>query len=134
MQTSLDLLKANCPYCFNETLDDLARLDGVNSVHGSIGGSCVVIDHDDAVTVDQLIERIHGHLHGVEMFSNEIQMVPIDPAVLARPCVHHSVQETSARSAVGTFRINPSMTLGEIVTLKPSLAAELQRQDRRRTR
>lgn len=127
MQTTLDLEGANCPYCFNETLDDLARVDGVSKVHGSMGGTCIVIDHDDDVPVDMLVERIHRHLHGVQMFSNEIQMSSIDPSVLVRPCIHHRDHVDASSSDDDTFQVTESMTLGKIVTVRPSLAAELQR-------
>ena len=49
MQTSLRIDGANCPTCFNETLDALAHLDGVRAVHGSFAGPCIEIDHDAAL-------------------------------------------------------------------------------------
>ena len=30
-----------------------------------MGGSCILIDHDDDLPIDNLVERIHGRLHGV---------------------------------------------------------------------
>lgn len=131
MQTTLDLNGANCPYCFHDTLARLGRIDGVSNVHGSMGGSCIVIDHDDDVAVDTLVAMIHGHLHGIEKFSNEIEMVSVDLSPLARSCTHHqAAPQTSpipSTTSGEAFAVAPSMTLGEIVTLKPSLAAELQR-------
>jgi copper chaperone CopZ len=100
MQTSLDLTGANCPYCFQDTLAGLTRIEGVSNVHGSMGGSCIVIDHDDEVTVDALVELIHGHLHGVQKFSNEIEMVSVDLSPLARSCVHsHATPQASSGSS-----------------------------------
>jgi len=130
MRTTLRVEGANCSICFNEALEDLGRIDGVSAVHGSIGGSCIEIDHDD-VPLDALTAVIHDRLHGVAMFSNEIRMVPLEPVVLSAPCIHQSVAQHAeadtppARSEMRT--INPSMTLGEIVTLYPSLAADLER-------
>ena len=58
MTTSLRIEGANCPTCFNETLDDLTRLDGVRSVHGSVAGPCIEIDHEvELVDVRRRIRR-----------------------------------------------------------------------------
>lgn len=116
MQTSLQLTGANCPTCFNDTLDDLKKVTGVRSVHGSIGGSCIVIDHDD-LDPKCFVTAIREHLHGVEMYSNEVQMVHAGAEVLIVPCVQHRHDR----------HITPDMTLGDIVTANPSLAPELQR-------
>ena len=120
MQTSLRIDGANCPTCFNETLDELAHLDGVRSVHGSFAGPCIEIDHDAAL--ETITGTIRGHLHGIEMFANEGRMVPLEPVALDTTCAHHA--EPNAPTSAG---IDPSMTLGEIVTLRPSLAVELER-------
>lgn len=116
MQTSLRIDGANCPNCFNETLDALALVEGVRGVHGSIDGPCIEIDHDDAA-LDVIVGTVRNRLHGIEVFSNEIRMVPLDP-VATSTCIHH-------RDA--PHHIDPAMTLGDIVTLHPSLAAELER-------
>ena len=129
MQTTLRVDGANCSFCFNEALDDLGRIDGVRAVHGSIGRSCIEIDHDDAA-LDVITATVRDHLHGIEMFSNEIRMVPLDAVAVSTPCIHqrvaHPASDTPpARSDMNN--VNPSMTLGEIVTLHPSLAADLER-------
>jgi regulator of cell morphogenesis and NO signaling len=67
----------------------------------------------------------------VALFSNEIHMVPVDPIAEVTGCIHRrphfsAPPDTARRSAMD--RIHPSMTLGEIVTRHPSLAAELERQ------
>ena len=82
MQTSLQIDGANCPTCFNETLEAIAALDGVRRVHGSIAGPCIEIDHD--VPMETITAAIRTHLHGVEMFANEIRMVPLEPAPPSR--------------------------------------------------
>lgn len=87
MKTALNVEGANCAMCFNEALEDLGRIDGVWAVHGSIGESCIEIDHDD-VALEVLTSSVRDHLHGVEMFANEIRMVPLDPVVAATPCTH----------------------------------------------
>jgi hypothetical protein len=78
---------ANCPTCFNETLDDLAHLDGVRQVHGSVAGPCIEIDHD--VPIEVIERTIRNRLHGVEMYSNEIRMVPLEPVALTTTCDRH---------------------------------------------
>lgn len=90
MHTTVHIDGANCSICFNEALDGLGRLAGVTAVHGSIAGSCIEVDHDD-VALDALTAAIRDHLHGVEMFSNEIRMVPLDPVAVSTPCLHHRV-------------------------------------------
>jgi len=72
---------------------------------------------------------IRNRLHGIEMFSSEIRMVPLEPAALSAPCSHHPLTEPPAGTSPHSDAndIVPSMTLGEIVTLHPSLAADLER-------
>ena len=127
MQTSVRIDGANCPTCFNETLDALAHLDGVRHVHGSFAGPCLEIDHD--ISLETIDSIIRGHLHGVEMFANEIRMVPLEPAPLTTTCAHHQpeVTDPTGPADAGGNTVDPSMTLGEIVTLRPALAAELER-------
>ena len=62
MQTSLQIDGANCPTCFNETLEAIAALEGVRRVHGSIAGPCIEIDHD--VPMETITAAIRTHLHG----------------------------------------------------------------------
>lgn len=127
MQTSVRIDGANCPTCFNETLDALAHLDGVRRVHGSFAGPCIEIDHE--VPLETIDSTIRGRLHGIEMFANEIRMVPLEPVPLVTRCAHHQPEVMGAGtppSAEGGT-VDPSMTLGEIVTLRPALAAELER-------
>ena len=127
MQTTLRIDGANCPTCFNETLDDLARLDGVRSVHGSLAGPCIEVDHD--VALETVTGAIRNRLHGIEMFSNEVRMVPVEPVAMSTACTHHRAAEPGATTAPESENaaIDPSMTLGAIVTLRPSLAADLER-------
>ena len=88
MKTSLRVDGANCPVCFNETLDDLAHLDGVRAVHGSIDEPCIEIDHDDVVALDAIAATIRNRLHSVEMFANELKMMPVEPVEFSA-CTHH---------------------------------------------
>jgi regulator of cell morphogenesis and NO signaling len=130
MITTLSVEQANCPICFGETLDALRRMDGVRAVYGSIAGPRIEIDHDD-VSLDALIATVRDHLHGVAMFANEIAMVPVDPIADSTGCSHRHANSSAPQTPSGgpqTERIHPSMTLGEIVTLHPSLAAELEQQ------
>jgi regulator of cell morphogenesis and NO signaling len=131
MQTSLRIDGANCPNCFDQTLDDIAQLDGVVSVHGSFAGPCIEVEHD--VEIDTITEAIRNRLHGIEMFANEVRMVPLEPVIISNECAHHRPAVSTAPESAdtgghpGERRIDPSMTLGDIVTLRPSLAADLER-------
>ena len=87
MQSSLRIEGANCPTCFNETLDALGQLDGVRSVGGSFAGPCIEIDHD--VALEAITGLIRDRLHGIEMYANEIRMVPLEPVELTATCSHH---------------------------------------------
>lgn len=91
MQSSLRIDGANCPACFNETLDALGRLDGVRSVRGSVAGPCIDIDHDGAL--EAITGLIRERLHGVEMFANEIRMVPLEPVELTETCLQHRLPD-----------------------------------------
>ena len=87
MHTELRIEGANCPTCFNATLDALDQLDGVHFVGGSFAGPCIEIDHD--VALEAITGLIRDRLHGIEMFANEIRMVPLEPVELAVTCSHH---------------------------------------------
>jgi PAS domain S-box-containing protein len=76
--------------------------------------------------------RLHSNrnrLHGIEMFANEVRMVPLEPITISNDCSRHRPAVSTARESVdpgdhlGERRIDPSMTLGDIVTLRPSLAS-----------
>ncbi len=127
MQTSLRVDGANCPNCFNETLDELATVDGVLAVHGSLDGPCIEIEHEGA-DMDVVAATIRNRLHGIEMYSNEVRMVPLVITELTA-CAHHHPEERAAR-AMGPSNMHdivPSMTLGEIITLHPALAVDLEK-------
>ncbi len=125
MQTSLRIDGANCPTCFNETLEHLAHVDGVRAVHGSLAGPCIEVDHAD-IALDTIIAAIQNHLHGIEMFANEVRMVPLEPAAIVTQCRHHQSAEPSNQASKAEG-IVPTMTLAEIVTAYPMLAADLER-------
>ena len=110
-----------------ETLDDLAHLDGVRSVQGSVAGPCIEVEHD--VALEAITGTIRNRLHGIEMFANEIRMVPLEPVTMSATCTHHRHVEPEATTTLDAHghHIDPSMTLGDIVTLRPSLAADLER-------
>lgn len=120
MHTSLRIDGANCPMCFNQTLDDLAGLAGVQNVQGSFAGPCIDVTHD--VPLEAITAVVRNRLHGIEMFANEVRMVPLEPIAEPNACVHQ------VRTPVATAdRVDPAMTLGEIVTQRPGLAATLER-------
>ena len=127
MQTSVRIDGANCPTCFNETIDALSQLDGVRRVHGSFAGPCLEIDHD--IPLETINRTIRGRLHGIEMFANEIRMVPLEPVPMTTTCAHHQPELTDPTTPTDARgkAVDPSMTLGEIVSRRPALAAELER-------
>ena len=124
MQTSLRIDGANCPTCFNETIDALADLDGVRDVHGSLDGPCIEVDHE--IAIETITGTIRDRLHGIEMFSAESPNGAARTDRGVRDVLPPPTRGDRA-AASGTPPIDPSMTLGEIVTLRPSLAADLER-------
>src|SRR5690606_4279757 len=96
---------------------------GVRQVHGSIAGPCIELEHD--TELDLIEATIRDRLHGVEMYANEIRMVPLDPVELTEPCAHHRL--VAEEPAVAEPAVAPAMTLGEIVNRHPGLAVELER-------
>ena len=125
MQTSLRIDGANCPTCFNKTIEDLARIDGVHSVHGSFAGPCIEVEHN--ASLEAITDAVRDRLHGIEMFANEVRMVALEPVALTSPCEHHRPAQVEPATSAARGQIDPSMTLGDIVTLHPSLAGDLER-------
>lgn len=77
MKTIVKVDGANCPHCFTLVLDRLLQTEGVHDVHGSLTGPSIEIFHDN-VDVERLVGLIRDGLHGVEYFSSEIQMMPLE--------------------------------------------------------
>lgn len=88
--TEITIEGANCPWCFNETIELLRREPGVVGVDASIGQQCVSIRHHD-VALDRLLAVIRGHLHADDMSSVEHVMVEIDPQLAATHCPHRQI-------------------------------------------
>lgn len=95
MHTTLRIDGANCSSCFNDALDTLRQAAGVRHVDGSISESWIEIDHDDDVGLDELVNIVQPHAHGIEMYSNEIRMIPLQPTRAPTPCNHQ--QQSSER-------------------------------------
>lgn len=85
--TEIDVTGANCPFCFNETMDRLRVEPGVVAVHGSTAEQCFRIDHD-GVELDRLVSLVRQHLHGDDVSSDEHVMVEVDPRVAEQHCTH----------------------------------------------
>ena len=130
MQSSISVKGANCPSCFNETLENLSQLEGVQSVHGSFSGPCIEIDYDDGA-LESITATISAGLHGTEIYSGETQMINLEPVTLSTSCTHNKESEIKMNSTTSTNSntntIVPSMILGEIVTQNPSLAIEFEK-------
>jgi hypothetical protein len=86
--TEITVTGANCPWCFNETLDLLRREPGVIDTEATMAGQCLRVRHR-AVAVDRLLAVIRGHLHGDETSSHEHVMIEIDAQVGEPHCTHH---------------------------------------------
>lgn len=85
MHTTLRIDGANCASCFNDVLDSLRQAAGVRHIDGSITESWIEIDHNDDVGLDELVDIVRPHARGIEMYANEIRMIPLNPT----PCNHH---------------------------------------------
>ena len=97
--TEISVVGANCPWCFNDTLDVLRGEPGVVSVAGSITGQCVRIEHR-GVAVDRLLALVRGHLHADDRSSTEHVMVAVDPQVADLHCTHHRSTDPDGTSDV----------------------------------
>jgi len=120
MQTSLSIEGANCPTCFNETIAELNQLEGVQSVHGSFAGPCIEVEHIEEA-LDLITNTVRIRLHGTALYSDEVQMVSLEPTILTCACEHSHNIESDANI------ITSSMKLGDIVTQNPSLAKEFEK-------
>jgi hypothetical protein len=94
--TEISVVGANCPWCFNETVELLRGEPGVVSVSASIADSCMRIDHRGVAT-ERLLGVVRGHLHADDATSAEHLMVAVDPRVAELHCAHHRRDQGSAR-------------------------------------
>ncbi|MBX7160555.1 MAG: hypothetical protein K1X95_09720 [Acidimicrobiia bacterium] len=78
---------ANCPQCFNETLDALRAQPGVVVAAGSLTDQCVRVEHDGA-DVDQLLGLVRRHLHADVLAAREQAMGPVDARIEQVGCTH----------------------------------------------
>lgn len=85
--TEITITGANCPWCFNETLDRLRAEPGVIGAQATMSGQCIRIDHN-ALPVDNLIELVRRHLHAADVSSIEPVMVEVDPHLADLHCSH----------------------------------------------
>jgi hypothetical protein len=86
--TEITITGANCPWCFNDTIDLLRAQPGIVDVQATMSGQCLRIEHD-GLAVDDLTALVRHHLHAADTSSNEAVMVEIDPHVAALHCSHH---------------------------------------------
>ena len=78
---------ADCPWCLNDTLDQLRAITGVTGVHASMTGMCIKVAHVNA-DVPSLLAVVRSSLHGTGLSSNELEMVKIDPQPSELQCTH----------------------------------------------
>lgn len=94
--TEVSIAGANCPWCFNDTLDALRDEPGVVSVVASIAGQCLRIEHRGVAT-DRLLAVVRGRLHADLTTSGEHVMVGIDAHVADVHCTHrHNTTSSNA--------------------------------------
>lgn len=84
--TELTVSGANCPWCFNETLDVLRRQPGVRHVQGSITEQWLLVEHNGPEAV--LVELVRRYLHADDTSSAEHMMVEVDPHIACDRCGH----------------------------------------------
>lgn len=85
--TEITVAGANCPWCFNETIDSLRAERGVVAVHGSISTHCLSIDHDGSDEA-ALVAIVSRNLHGEAVYASEHVMVEVHPQVAELHCCH----------------------------------------------
>ena len=93
----ISVVGANCPWCFNETIDVLRQEPGVVSVNASMAGQCMTIEHRDVGT-DRLVELVRGHLRADVTSSADHVMVAVDPRVAELHCTHRHRAEQQGTS------------------------------------
>jgi hypothetical protein len=97
--TEIEVVGADCPWCLNDTLDRLRTIDGVTGVHASMTGRCIQVLHHQA-HVPSLLAVVRTTLHGTSTFSNELEMVAIDPHVAPTSCAHGTPHPDSPPSLI----------------------------------
>lgn len=96
--TEISVAGANCPWCFNETIDSLRAEPGVVAVVGSITERCLRIAHS-GVDTDLLVAVVKTNLHGEEIASTEHVMVAVDAHAADLHCTHGHDGTASADAA-----------------------------------
>lgn len=90
--TTISVAGANCPWCLNEAIDQVKRMDGVTSVTSSMADECIYVVHpgaDLAAVLDRLQAGIHGAGAGPES-----EMLPLQPSPSDHECRHGKVRST----------------------------------------
>jgi len=85
MRSEISVEGANCPWCFNETIDRLRVEPGVEAVTGSLTAQCLRVDHD-GIAIDSLLELVGAHLHAEEVSATEHVMVRVRPHTAVHCC------------------------------------------------
>lgn len=85
--TEISVAGANCPWCFNDTIDLLRDAPGVDAVRGSISDGCLSIDHD-GTDEGALITLVSRNLHGEAVYATEHVMVEVNPRAGELNCGH----------------------------------------------
>lgn len=94
--TEITVVGANCPWCFNETVEMLRCEPGVIGVTASIGMSCLCVEHH-GVAIDRLLAVVRAHLYADDVTSAERVMVAVDPPTAELNCGHCGRQGGAGR-------------------------------------
>jgi hypothetical protein len=95
--TEISVAGANCPWCFNETIDLLRREPGVVSVDATIAGQCLRVVHRD-VAIERLVTGVRAPPHAADTYyrSNVLHAVAGRAADLN--CLHRHATGPGATS------------------------------------
>lgn len=69
---------ADCSWCFNEAIEHLLQLDGVDEVGGSITSGCLVVTGRGFSTTS-VLDSLRTYLHGTDDSSHECEMTSVEP-------------------------------------------------------
>lgn len=71
---------ANCATCFNDAMEKVRHLAGVEEVRASMRAECIEVQHRDA-SIAEVVDTLRTYLHGTDDSSHEVQMVAVAPEV-----------------------------------------------------
>lgn len=89
--TYISIAGANCPTCFQETMDSVRQHPQVVAVSGSLAEQQLQVEHF-STDPSWLLDLVRNRLHADAVFGLERVMNSVDPLVTSCGCDRHSVQ------------------------------------------